>query len=322
MKGLEKLAKFHNSSLIVDLSGVDSVDGMDSGVGAYFIDIGVSFYDRVRGNGANVIDGRFIDVATGIYTDITALAWTDHYLELDSEKEQVVDRLVCPNPDGECHKDVIIGQELTDPIFSENNDLEKPSELKTYTKKVKWNQEDILSIAKKLQKNQQLIHCRNDNIYRLDEISKMIPTLFEGVRTLVPLQFSSILNRKYPGAMDRVKEYTNYSFYRDIRLWVKNEVCELDDYDAELHKDKIPNDDKYHETRFKNGMSCINAGHGDDVGLEFEVTKDYTERHLQLFNGNGEDLSQLKLDQDQEFGVLRHDQFIVEYAEKLGIQLQ
>ncbi|GMG21566.1 unnamed protein product [Ambrosiozyma monospora] len=336
MKGLNQLAKFHNSSLIVDLSGVESgVDGVDSGVGAYLIDIGVSFYDRVRGNGANVIDGRFIDVATGIYTDITALAWTDHYLELDSEMEQVVDRLVCTDANGECHKDVVIGQQITEPVFDENDELSKPGEITTHIKKVKWDQDDILGVAQILQSQQRLIHCRNDNIYRLDEISTMVPTFFEGVRTLVPLQFKSMLNRKYPGAIDRVKEYTNYSFFKDVRLWIKNAVCELDDYDAELYKDKTPNDAKYHETRFKNGKSCINAGGAgaggggggagggaDDVALEFESTREYTERHNSELFTDEESLLKLKLNQDEEFGVLRHDLFIVEYAEKLGIQLQ
>lgn len=43
----------------------------------YLIDVNTYIPERVRGDGANVIDARFIDVSNGVYTDITGLAEVD-----------------------------------------------------------------------------------------------------------------------------------------------------------------------------------------------------------------------------------------------------
>lgn len=71
---LHKLSRYHNQSLIVDLGqGGDE----ESRFGRYFLDCGTFILSRVKGNGNNNIDARFIDVDTGLYIDITGLALTD-----------------------------------------------------------------------------------------------------------------------------------------------------------------------------------------------------------------------------------------------------
>lgn len=43
----------------------------------YLLDINPWFWERVRGDGANIIDGRFIDLSNGLFLDITGLAAND-----------------------------------------------------------------------------------------------------------------------------------------------------------------------------------------------------------------------------------------------------
>lgn len=63
---LHKLGRYFNQSLVVE-------DGKD-GFGRYFIDCTSSITVRDHSNGKNNIDARFIDVDSGLYIDITALA--------------------------------------------------------------------------------------------------------------------------------------------------------------------------------------------------------------------------------------------------------
>ncbi|KAI5954986.1 MNN4 [Candida jiufengensis] len=75
---LHKLSLNFNQTLIVE----DPKDGF----GRYFVDCGTFLSLRERGNGLNTIDARFIDIDTGMYIDITALALSntkppDYYLE-------------------------------------------------------------------------------------------------------------------------------------------------------------------------------------------------------------------------------------------------
>ncbi|KAF3987586.1 hypothetical protein FT663_04403 [Candidozyma haemuli var. vulneris] len=71
IKDLHRLARDFNQSVIVDF-GTD-VNG-EIKTGRYFIDIGTWISSREYGNGRNNIDGRFIDMDTGLYIDITGLS--------------------------------------------------------------------------------------------------------------------------------------------------------------------------------------------------------------------------------------------------------
>lgn len=72
---LHLLARRFNQTLVVDF-GPDPQSG-EVRYGRYFLDCGAFVSQRTRGNGNNNIDARFIDVDTGTYIDITALAVTD-----------------------------------------------------------------------------------------------------------------------------------------------------------------------------------------------------------------------------------------------------
>lgn len=68
---LHVLARNFNQSIIVDF-GTD-ING-EVKTGRYFLDIGTWISLREFGNGLNNIDGRFIDMDTGLYIDITGLS--------------------------------------------------------------------------------------------------------------------------------------------------------------------------------------------------------------------------------------------------------
>lgn len=66
---LQKLSLHYNQSLIVE----DPEDGFSR----FFLDCGTFITSRTHANGNNNIDARFIDVDSGLYVDITALAVSD-----------------------------------------------------------------------------------------------------------------------------------------------------------------------------------------------------------------------------------------------------
>ncbi|KAG5359316.1 Protein MNN4 [Yarrowia sp. C11] len=84
IREFDRFARLYNQSLVVD----------ESSGGRYYVDVGPTYVERLRGNGKNVIDARFIDVDSGMYIDITALAYAEqqekfhcknwHRYELDS----------------------------------------------------------------------------------------------------------------------------------------------------------------------------------------------------------------------------------------------
>ncbi|CAN6615323.1 hypothetical protein TRVA0_006S01222 [Trichomonascus vanleenenianus] len=66
IRELDRFARKFNQTLIVQ----DPKEGN----GRYFIDVGPWYVERLRGNGNNLIDARFVDTRSGIYLDITGLA--------------------------------------------------------------------------------------------------------------------------------------------------------------------------------------------------------------------------------------------------------
>ncbi|RKP29207.1 hypothetical protein METBISCDRAFT_31826 [Metschnikowia bicuspidata] len=69
VQDLLKLSGRFNQSIIVE--------DAEEGFGRFFLDCGTYIASREHGNGDNNIDARFIDIDTGLYIDITALAVSD-----------------------------------------------------------------------------------------------------------------------------------------------------------------------------------------------------------------------------------------------------
>ncbi|GMG21567.1 unnamed protein product [Ambrosiozyma monospora] len=263
LDSMYKLARNHNNSLVVDVS---SEDQYGAGIGSYYLDIGPSFFYRRRGEGANAIDGRFIDTFSGVYIDLTAVAWTEEYLKLDVKIDDNLKRII-------------------EPDFKTKSSVHKFSD---------QEEQQLADQVQFLQDSKQLYHCRNNNAYTLSELSPMIPTFFEGVRTHVPHAYIKLLNRKYPGALQRQTE-PGHTFNNYLRLWMKDSDCT-----AKLTDDK-----------------CFTE---ENLDL-FKRTKDYTLRHQRLVALSDEEQRNVELKRSQETKPLRYDTFVVDYAESLNAKL-
>ncbi|KAH3660124.1 hypothetical protein OGAPHI_007329 [Ogataea philodendri] len=260
---LYKIARNHNQTLVVDVSQEDKYA---SGIGSFFLDIGSSFYSRVRGSGANAIDGRMIDTSSGVYVDITAIAWTPDYFD-----EHPIDEVM---------------RTLVDPDYRKKVDIVEDKE--AYEKQI-----DVQ--ANELQNEHKIFHCRNNNVFQLDDLNPMVPTFFEGVRTHVPHKFKELLDRKYPRALDRNYEpefNPHLTYKKNLRLWVEDAQCPGDDNEGALCQD-------------------------EDVLEEYIRTKDYTARHLQLL----ETVYDNALRIEDETVPMKYDDFIIKYADLLNARL-
>lgn len=99
IRDLHKLAREFNQTLVVENVGIEHEGEKTdfNGMGMFFIDVGSSLTHRGRGNGQNNIDARFIDLATGLYVDITGLALSDtnaparydYLIDLDKNKKKI-----------------------------------------------------------------------------------------------------------------------------------------------------------------------------------------------------------------------------------------
>lgn len=67
---LDRIARRYNNTLVIQ----NPADGD----GRFLIEVSPSYVQRVKGNGRNKIDARFIDIRTGMFIDITALSHIAH----------------------------------------------------------------------------------------------------------------------------------------------------------------------------------------------------------------------------------------------------
>ncbi|KAK6461745.1 regulator of cell wall mannosyl phosphorylation [Scheffersomyces coipomensis] len=182
---LHKLAQCYNQTLIVE-NTLDSKDEFD-GMGRYFVDVGSSITYRKAGNGNNNIDARFIDIDTGLYIDITGLSETDD---------------LAPS-----RYDVLID---LDPIMKKTIDDSRndKGEVDHYVK------------------NKQLkaFNDRNHHFNTLDELSPLIKVVVENQISHVPKNFLIPLNNEYDIKSIAEKNYKDYIYLNNLRLWTKTQL--------------------------------------------------------------------------------------------------
>lgn len=262
MESLHKLARDFNQTLIFDYT---AKDGFQSAMTGYFIDINPTYYSRVKGGGQNAIDGRLIDISTGIYLDITALAWTEDYLSEIKLTEKI--------------KKLIDKDYKMNHIFAlEGGD----------------NYEKILLLQlKDLQNDHQLIHCKNNMVYKIDELRDMIPSYFEGARAHFPSKFEDILLRFYPNSKKRT--FFEHNFKANLRLWASWVECPYSNEDDE------------------DGRLCESF----EVQQEYRLTSAYTQRHLSMLEKA--EWESLVLTEESASKPLRIDEYFIEYGNWLGL---
>lgn len=262
MESLNRLARDFNQTLIIDYT---AKDGVQSAMTGYFIDINPTYYSRVKGDGGNAIDGRLIDISTGMYIDITALAWTEDYLK----EIELTDKI----------KNLIDKDYKTNHIFAlEGSGI---------------YEDTLLSQLKDLQNDHQLVHCKNNMVYKIDELRDMLPSYFEGARAHFPSKFQDILLRFYPKSYKRV--FFEHNFKKYLRLWASWVECPYSDEDDE------------------EGKLCESL----EIQQEYRLTKNYTQRHFSISESTQWD--QLVLTADSESKPMRIDEFFIEYGNWLGL---
>lgn len=186
-----KLAKYFNQSLIID-STID--DPFSSGNGQYFLDIAGSFFDRRNLAGSNAIDGRFIDIHTGMYIDITVVCdIEDKNSKLTSKYNEIK-----PNIRDEFER-MLVQYNISKESLVEQDDL---------------------------------IGCKNDHFYKFEELSEFKRSLFEGEFAYVQSKYETILDREFPKRHDHMN-IADYTWRRNIKLWVKDDKCDHDDREGD-----------------------------------------------------------------------------------------
>lgn len=192
MDSLLLLARNHNQTLVVDTTGT----------GAYLIDIGPSFYSRVKGSGQNIIDARFIDVHTGFYVDITALSFTDSskYMSVKLKDSSELNQLL---------DEQFLEKEQSSTIVQE--DLYR----------------DLTKTLIEFHNNETIFNCRNNHFYSIEDLSPLQTVLFEGVRGYVPQRYSRVLQREYKKGLLNY-EHAQHRYRPVLHLWVPSTVCKKD----------------------------------------------------------------------------------------------
>lgn len=198
MKGLVDLAERYNQSVVIDLTDDEPTGHM------YFVDVNPNFLQRERGNGANVIDARFIDMSSGLYVDITGLAVSDDLEAVQNSpgsKEQ-----------SRLHKIFDPDYEETAMLFDFVEGLRESTERRLRELETeKW-------------KAGLLYNCKDNHFFLLGELEPEM-TYFEGEEAIVPSKYMKILNREYFRGT-RALQHQDWWFSQAFGLWLPREDCD------------------------------------------------------------------------------------------------
>ena len=242
---LYKLGQYFNQTMVIE-NGVDSVGKFD-GFGRYFVDIGSSITHRVRGNGNNAIDGRFIDVDTGLYIDITGLALTD-----------------APSPD---RYDLIV------PL------LDKEQQIVLNNAKTVDSEGSLKKNYSVINRELQLYNCRNQHFTSYQELSPLITSISENQIAYIPKNFMMILNDEYNlNALSR-KQHRKYTYLNNLRIWFTTKIIKQYAHMANVDSEG------YDFKSWKQLNSLTKEDHlqllAQNVNLlqEWELTKNFTHLH-------------------------------------------
>ncbi|ANZ76167.1 BA75_02436T0 [Komagataella pastoris] len=224
VQSLYLLGRNFNGSLVTDVS---IEDGDSAALGHYYIDVGSSFFVRDKLNGNNAIDARFIDTETGLYVDITALAFTDHLkLKLLTREKVELQKVMDPNV-----KEKLQWIKNKDPTATLQDITETDRKKVSDALEKQFHDFKFDNFV-----NKELFHCRNNHFYRYQEVGRLRSTMFEGVSALVPFEFESILRREYPKGLT-LKHYSQHFWDPVIRLWVPEKKAKSKQIEFSLTKE-------------------------------------------------------------------------------------
>ncbi|KAH3667048.1 hypothetical protein WICMUC_005395 [Wickerhamomyces mucosus] len=187
-KSFWKLIKYNNT-LVIDYE--DEVN-----LGKYLIDINPFFYKRAR-SAENKIDARFIDVESGLYIDITILT---------SEMNQM---MLLQSLD---EKETIEFFKVFDPYY----DLVLTETL-PYQTSIDFKINQTINASS-------LLSCKDFHFYTVEELSPLIPTIFEGEVLYAPNNIEKLLLREYNRKSLYLTKFRDFEFNKIKHLWRSNIV--------------------------------------------------------------------------------------------------
>lgn len=202
MSSLVRLAADFNQSLVMNLIDDPSVVGANM----YFVDVSPFTNRREPGNKDNVIDARFIDIATGMYVDITALGFTKNPSTIREDLDASLLQKLC----------MLVDPEYKQVLKSADQHLDFS---RLYHEKLS---EDALQ----LWKERELLSCRDGHFAVFKELAPLEATYFEGEKAFVPKKHTLILEREYPRGL-RLKLHRGWQYNPEYGIWTR--VCRLCD---------------------------------------------------------------------------------------------
>jgi phosphorylcholine metabolism protein LicD len=173
-----------NQSIVIDYNNIESI-------GTYLIDINPWFQSRKR-NPDNKIDARFIDLESGLYIDITTLTSEIQGMDVLSQMDE---------------------EEKTEfyKVFNPYHD-EIVTELNQYEIEIRGKVNTTMT-------QKSLISCKDYHFYTVDELTPLIPTIFEGSVVMVPNNIEQQLLREYKRRSLYLDKYKGYTFDKFKRVW-------------------------------------------------------------------------------------------------------
>lgn len=232
IRHLHIMAQHFNQTLVLE----DPREGN----GKFIIDVGSSITTRIKGNGMNNIDARFIDVDSGLYIDITGISvssamLSDRYAaEFYKFRDSIGTEIKHADPN-------LIANETDIPLQVLANRMDSDAK---YTEEDKKALEKLVAEANKemssskspskyysaeqrynLNYELDLYNCRNHHFLQYDMISPLILTRFHGVPALVPNQYITTLRKEYsvPSRYGFLAHKGN-TFVPEFRYWCTSTV--------------------------------------------------------------------------------------------------
>lgn len=178
-----------NQTLVIDYNDPEAI-------GTYLIDVNPFFVNRGK-NSDNKLDARFIDVNTGLYIDITTLTSELNPLDIIEEIGEL--RMT------ELYK---VFDPYHDDIVTETEEHEH---------------ETFKSMNESIATNS-LISCKDHHFYTVEELSPLIPTIFEGEILYVPNNIANLLLREYKRKSLYLKEFKGFTYDPVTKLWTHPEI--------------------------------------------------------------------------------------------------
>lgn len=249
---LAKLAEMYNASVIVE--------DPKTGYSRYYLDINYSITHRSKGHGLNNIDGRFIDMSSGLYIDITGLAvapkkipnrFSELYstvhvddIELISDPNIIIDgyydKFAKERPsrnDNPVPLRALVAEEANDlgeeELEDEMQQLDNGALGKRALKKI-LTQDQRYSLNYYLQ----LYTCKNNHFYRLNELSPLRLTYHDKVPVYVPNDVESVLNSEYLRQLKLCMSYGPFTYLAQLRMWIPTKNLRRILRDGRKSKDK------------------------------------------------------------------------------------